>query len=316
MPINTKTIAVVMGGPGSERDVSLASGRSVSDALAQCGANVMDVEVTEEEVELAGDVDLVFNVIHGTFGEDGKLQRMMNARRQPYTGAGASSSEEAFDKGLSKKRFVEHGVPTPAFEFMVTKEGEKPTLPLPVVIKPPKEGSSVGVHIVREESEIAEAVADAAKYDVVALVEEFIEGKELTVGVLDGEALPIVHIQPKSGFYDMKNKYPWLNEKGDWEGGQGADVGSEYVCPADLDDETALRVQEAALDAHRALGVEIYSRVDVLLADDGTPYVLEVNTIPGMTETSLLPKAAAAAGIEFPALCERIAELSMELRQR
>jgi D-alanine-D-alanine ligase len=305
-----------MGGPGSEREVSLASGRSVADALAQCGANVMEIDVTDEEVELHGDVDLVFNVIHGTFGEDGKLQRLMNRRRQPYTGAGASSSEMAFDKGLSKKRFVEHGVPTPAFEFMVTKEGERPTLPLPVVIKPPKEGSSVGVHIVRKESEFAEAVADAAKYDVVALVEEFIGGKELTVGVLDDEALPIVHIQPKSGFYDMKNKYPWLNDDGDWEGGQGSDIGSEYVCPADLDEDTTRRVQAAALEAHRALGVEIYSRVDVLLGEDNMPYVLEVNTIPGMTETSLLPKAAAAADIDFPELCQRIAELSMRLRQR
>jgi D-alanine-D-alanine ligase len=311
MPINTKTIAVLMGGPGSERDVSLASGRSVCDALAECGANVMDIDVTDEEVELPGEVDLAFNVIHGTFGEDGKLQRLLNSRRIPYTGAGATSSELAFDKGLSKKRFVEHGVPTPAFEFMVAKPGEKPSLPLPYVIKPPKEGSSVGVNIVREESEIEAAVEDSAKYDVVALVEEFIAGKELTVGVLDGQALPIVEICPRSGFYDMKNKYPWLND-----GEQPDDAGSDYYCPAELDEDTTRRVQEAALEAHRALGIEIYSRVDVLLSEDGMPYVLEVNTIPGMTETSLLPKAAEADGIVFRELCERIAELSMAMRQR
>ena len=316
MSIQTKTIAVLMGGPGSERGVSLASGRSVCDALASCGANVMDVDVTDEEVELPGEVELAFNVIHGTFGEDGKLQRLLNSRRVPYTGAGATASEAAFDKGLSKKRFIERGVPTPAFEFIATSPGERPTLPLPLVIKPPKEGSSVGVHIIREESEIDAAVEDAANYDVVALVEEFISGKELAVSVLDGKALPIVHIQPKSGFYDMKNKYPWLKEAGDDEGEPEADRGSEYTCPADLDEDTTRSVQEAALEAHRSLDVEIYSRVDVLLSDDGSPYVLEVNTIPGMTETSLLPKAAAADGLDFNSLCVRIAELSMALRKR
>ncbi len=315
MPIENKTIAVLMGGPGSERQVSLASGRAVCAALAERGANVMDVDVEGTEVELTGEVDLAFNVIHGTFGEDGVLQRQLNRRRQPYTGAGATASELAFDKGLSKRRFIERGVPTPPFEFVATGTGDRPNLPLPFVIKPPREGSSVGVHIVREEPEIDAALADAANYDVVAMVEAFIDGKELTVGVVDGEALPIIHIKPRSGFYNMENKYPWLNAGSD--GGEPpADRGSEYVCPAELDGDTTSRVQEAALAAHRALGIEIYSRVDLLLSADGHPYVLEVNTIPGMTETSLLPKAAAAAGIDFPTLCERIAELSMALRQR
>ena len=306
MTIDHKSIAVLMGGPGSEREVSLASGKSVCKALEEKGAFVTEVDVEGEDLEIDPDTDLAFNVIHGTFGEDGALQKILNSRLQPYTGAGATSSELAFDKGLSKKAFIEHGVPTPAFEFVPAKEDEAPSLALPFVVKPPKEGSSVGVHIVRKQEEIAPALADVAKYDAIALVEEFITGKELTVGVLDDEALPIVHIQPKSGFYDMKNKYPWL----------GGGDGSDYFCPADLDEDTTRRVQEAALEAHRALGIEIYSRVDVLLSEDGTPYVLEVNTIPGMTETSLLPKAAAAAGIDFPELCARIAVQSMELRQR
>tara|TARA_B100000575_G_scaffold44956_1_gene32186 strand:+ start:1896 stop:2819 length:924 start_codon:yes stop_codon:yes gene_type:complete len=306
MSVDHKTIAVLMGGPGSEREVSIASGKSVSKALAEKGAAVIDVVLEDESLELEDEVDLVFNVIHGTFGEDGSLQKILNERRIPYTGAGASSSELAFDKLLSKKSFVEHGVNTPLFDFISTSGESQTSIKEPYVIKPPKEGSSVGVHIIRYASEFDEAIKDVAKYDEIALVEEFISGKELTVGILNGEALPIVHIQPESGFYDMNNKYPWLS------GGQG----SQYFCPADLDDEITSKIKDLALEAHKALGIEIYSRVDVLLSDEQIPYVLEVNTIPGMTETSLLPKAANAYGINFADLCERIAELSMRLRKK
>jgi D-alanine-D-alanine ligase len=174
----------------------------------------------------------------------------------------------------------------------------------PLVIKPPREGSSVGIQIVRSSEQLDAAMQKAAaSYDEV-LVESFIEGMELTVGILDGAALPIVHIAPPGGVYDMASKYPWLS------GSQG----SEYFCPADLDLETTMAVQAAAVAAHRSLGVEIYSRVDVLLDSQNRPYVLEANTIPGMTETSLLPKAAAATGISFPELCKTIAELSLKLR--
>ena len=307
MPIDKKTIVVLMGGPGSEREVSLVSGKSVAEALSECGAIVVEMELEEEDaLELPDDIDLVFNVIHGTFGEDGSLQKVLNARRIPYTGAGASSSELAFDKGLSKKRFAESGVPTPVFEFIAAKPGESPSIPLPYVIKPPREGSSVGVHVVHQQDQTGSALEDVSRHDLIALVEEFIPGKELTVGIIDGEALPVVEIKPRSGFYDMQNKYPWL----------GGGDGSDYFCPADLDDDTTRRVQEAALHAHQSLGVEVYSRVDVILSREGIPYVLEVNTIPGMTETSLLPKAAMSAGYDFPRLCERIAELSMDIRKR
>jgi len=306
MPLSDKTIAVIMGGPGNEREVSMASGNSVSQALSDKGATVVDLCVEDRDFELKDDVDLVFNVIHGTFGEDGSLQRILNERRVPYTGAGVTSSELAFDKGLSKKCFVENGINTPAFEFVSTDDGISPSFQKPFVIKPPKEGSSVGVHIIKEEVSITEAMEDVSKYDKIILVEEFIEGKELTVGVLNGEALPVVHIQPLSGFYDMNNKYPWL----------GGGEGSEYFCPAELDEETTRRVQAAAIEAHKALGIEIYSRVDVILSENDIPYVLEVNTIPGMTETSLLPKAAKANGIEFCDLCQQIAQLSMQLRKK
>ena len=179
------------------------------------------------------------------------------------------------------------------------------TIPLPLVMKPLCEGSSMGVHIIKDESGIAPAIADLAKFGETALVEPFVSGKELTVGILGDQVLPIVHIQPRSGFYDIANKYPWM-------GGSG---GSDYFCPADLCPETTAAVQDAALAAHRSLGVEVYSRVDVLLDDDEVPFVLEVNTIPGMTSTSLLPKAAAAVGIDYPTLCARILELSLAVNR-
>jgi D-alanine-D-alanine ligase len=172
------------------------------------------------------------------------------------------------------------------------------------VIKPPLEGSSVGIQIVKSEDEIAPALLKAAENYSEVLIEEFISGRELTVAILDDIPLPIVQIIPPDGVYDMASKYPWLS----------GSKGSEYVCPADLDLETTMAVQAAALAAHRSLGVEIYSRVDVLLDLENRPFVLEANTIPGMTETSLLPKAAAATGISFPELCKKIAELSLQLR--
>ena len=196
-------------------------------------------------------------------------------------------------------------MPTPRSEIVDVSGGVKlPSIPVPIVVKPPREGSSVGVTIVKEQAQALPAMETAAKYGNDILVEAFVEGKELTVGILADTALPIVHIAPRDGFYDMSNKYPWLT------GG----AGSDYYCPADLDAESTRRVQEAALAGHRSLGIEVYSRVDVLLDAGGNPFVLEANTIPGMTETSLLPKSAAAAGIDFPTLCLRIAELSLAAR--
>ena len=294
-----------MGGPGSERAVSLASGNAVLKALLGLGLDAVAVDVTSFEIELPAGTDLAFNVIHGTFGEDGRLQTILEGMGVPYTGAGATSSRIAFDKNLAKAVFVEHGVPTPRAEIIDVSGGPRlPSFPAPFVVKPPREGSSVGVHIVRNQADAEAAMADAAKYGDDILVEEFIEGQELTVGILNDVALPIVHIIPPDGVYDMASKYPWLS---------GA-KGSQYICPADLDAETTRIVQEAALAAHRSLGVEIYSRVDVLLDSQNRPFVLEANTIPGMTETSLLPKAAAATGITFPELCKTIAELSLQLR--
>lgn len=304
--LNTTKIAVLMGGPGSERDVSLASGAAVTEALRSLGLDVTPVDVTSTVLDLPAGTGLAFNVIHGTFGEDGRLQAQLEELGVPYTGAGVESSRRAFDKSLAKAIFIEAGVPTPRSEMLDLSQGpRRPSFAAPFVVKPPREGSSVGVHIVRDAAEADARIADTARYGGEVLVEEFIDGLELTVGVLDDEALPVIHIIPPDGVYDMASKYPWLS------GTQG----SQYICPADIDAETTRAVQQAALAAHRALGIEIYSRVDVLLDAAMRPFVLEANTIPGMTATSLLPKAAAAIGIRFPQLCLEIARRSLELRK-
>ena len=302
---NNLLIAVLMGGPGSEREVSLASGNAVLEALKGEALNAVSVDVAGNTIDLPEGTGLCFNAIHGTFGEDGELQTILEEMKMPYTGAGIESSQVAFDKVASKEIFVAHNVPTPASKIINCSDGVKlPEMPLPYVVKPPREGSSVGVHIVHNEAEAMVAMEDAAKYGDEVLVEQYVDGLELTVGVLDGVALPIVHIAPRDGFYDMKNKYPWMS----------GDGGTDYYCPAELDEATTVAVQDAALAAHCALGVEIYSRVDVLLDKEGNPYVLEANTIPGMTASSLLPKAAKVAGYDFGPLCEKIADLSLTHR--
>jgi D-alanine-D-alanine ligase len=295
-----KKIAVLMGGPGSERDVSLATGRGVAKALRSFGATVFEVDVRDESFELPGDVDLAFLTIHGTFGEDGQLQKILEQRGVRYTGDGVEESAIAFDKIRSKEKFRQHGVVTPPWQ--VVRAHQRPTIPLPIVVKPPREGSTVGVVIVKNERELESGMAEVSKYDRELLVEKFVPGRELTIGILGNDALPILEIIPKGGFYDFNNKYPFLNPQ--------AGGGAQHVCPAKIDEEKTREIQQLALRAFRALGLQVYARVDVLLAEDGAATVLEINTIPGMTEASLLPEAAAAAGISYPDLCLRIIELS------
>jgi D-alanine-D-alanine ligase len=181
-------------------------------------------------------------------------------------------------------------------------------MPLPFVLKTPRQGSTVGVYIIKNEREVDSAMADAAKYDRELLAEKFIPGRELTIGILGEQALPILEIIPKGGFYDFKNKYPFLNPQ--------AGGGAEHVCPAKIDKEKTQEIQELALRAFRALGLQVYGRVDVILSESGEPFVLEINTIPGMTEASLLPEAAAAAGINYVDLCLRIIQLSRARTER
>jgi len=302
LDLSKKKIVVLCGGPSSEREVSLRSGAAVSRALQALGADTTLVDPEKGEVRLPERVDFIFNALHGTFGEDGTVQAVLDQTGVPYTGEGADGSRTAFDKIESKKRFIKVGVPTAP--YVTLRKGEKPELSLPVVVKVPCQGSSVGIYIVKEPGELEAALASAFSQTETVLVETFIAGRELTVGVLGDEALPIIEIRPKGGFYSYENKYTWTNRGG----------AAEHECPAHLPNGETKLVQEAALAAHRALDLQVYSRVDVILDENRQPQVLEVNTIPGMTETSLLPEAAAAAGISMPKLCERILQLSLERR--
>jgi D-alanine-D-alanine ligase len=300
-------IAVLMGGPGSEREVSLASGKAVLQGLQEEGFRAVAVDVTNTEPQLPEGTGMAFNVIHGTFGEDGALQSYLEDKGIPYTGAGREDSHLAFDKALSKAAFLKAGVPTPRSELLDVSQGATlPNIPVPFVVKPPREGSSVGLQIVKSEEQALAAIEAAAKISNDLLIEEFVEGRELTVGILDGEALPVVEIiPPDGGSYDFATKYTWLS---------GQENGSNYLCPAELTANETAAVQAAAVQAHESLGIAVYSRVDVLLNSLSNPYVLEANTIPGMTVSSLLPMAGKAAGYSFGALCRRIVELSWQER--
>lgn len=298
--LSGQQIAVLMGGPSSERDVSFATGKGVAKALRSLGAQVTEVDVTGPDFVLPPGTDLAFIALHGTFGEDGQVQQILEERGVSYTGEGAPESELAFDKIRSKEAFRQHNVTTPYWQTVAV--GQRPTIPIPFVIKTPRQGSTVGIHIIRREKEIDAAVEDARRYAPELLIEKFVPGRELTIGILGNEALPILEIIPKGGFYDYTNKYPFLNPN--------AGGGAEHVCPAKMTEDQTRAIQDLALRAHRALGLQVYSRVDVMFPDSGEATVLEVNTIPGMTEASLLPEAAAVAGINYPDLCARIIDLS------
>jgi D-alanine-D-alanine ligase len=297
-----KKIAVLCGGPSSEREVSLRSGVGVANALRVLGVDAFEIDVRGDKFRLPAGTELVFNALHGAFGEDGAIQAILDEKGIPYTGEGEAGSRLAFDKIESKKRFIECGVPTAP--YVTLRKGEIPHLPLPYVVKVPCQGSSVGVYLVKAMNERDAALGKAFALADTILVEAFVSGRELTVGVLGENVLPIIEIRPRGGFYSYENKYTWTNRGG----------AAEHECPARLSRSEKAMVEAAALAAHRALDLEIYSRVDVILDADRGPQVLEVNTIPGMTETSLLPEAAAAAGISMSQLCEFIVQLSLERR--
>jgi len=298
--LSGKKIAVLCGGLSSEREVSLRSGLAVLKALRMSGAEAFPIDPLTRDFDLPDGTDLVFNALHGTFGEDGGVQEILEEKGIPYTGEGVAGSRLAFDKIESKRRFVECGVPTASYITLI--RGEPIDLDLPYVVKVPCQGSSVGIYIVKEKNEVKKALAKAFVHSDLILVEKYLRGRELTVGVLGDTTLPIIEIRPQGGFYSYENKYTWTNRGG----------AAEHECPARLSSAETKAVREIALAAHAALGLEIYSRVDIILDENHEPRVLEVNTIPGMTETSLLPEAAAAAGISMAQLCERIVSLSVE----
>lgn len=284
-------VAVLLGGRSAEREISLTTGNAVVKALRENGHEVAEIDAVGDFTGAlaAFKPDAAFIALHGRWGEDGTVQGLLEILSIPYTGSGVAASAIAMDKAVSKALFVLHGVPTPASQQLAPGVNRSAIdLPLPFVVKPPKEGSTIGISIVKEESGVASALEEGRRYAETLLIEQFIEGRELTVGVLDGRVLPIVEIVPDSGFYDFKSKY--------------TPGSTSYRCPAPLTEKEAAKVSEAGLKAYNALGCTGAARVDVLLDRAGEPWVIEVNTIPGMTPTSLLPKAAAAAGIDFNAL--------------
>jgi len=286
-------VSVLAGGVSGEREVSLRSGAAVAKALRSIGVKVLEVDVKEKGVKVPQGTDICFLALHGTYGEDGEVQRELEVAGMFFTGSGSQASALAFDKLKARDAMLAAGVPMAESQEWTPACDWKP----PYVLKPVASGSSLGTFLVRTEEEAKKAVKEAKKWkDGGMMIERLIEGAEMTVGILGEQALPVIEVRPAKGFYDYKNKYT-----------SGA---TQYLCPAPIQKEKAQELQELALKAHRALGCEVLSRVDIMVDAEGKAYVLEVNTLPGMTDLSLLPKAGRAAGIDFTTQCLRILELS------
>lgn len=300
-------VAVVSGGPSEERAVSLESGHAVAAALEGEGFEVRRVVIGEsigphlEEIARRGEV--VFLALHGGYGEDGTVQEALERAAVAYTGSGAAASRAGMDKVKAKRLFEAAGIRTP--KYMVAGHGVRPPIEAalrarglgpPLVVKPAASGSSLGVTVVREAEGLEGAVARAGEFGGEVLIESFVEGRELTVGIVEGRALPVVEMLPARDFYDYAAKYE--------------DEATRFVCPAELGDDERERVERAGVAAFEALGCRDFGRTDVILGGSGSPVVLEVNTIPGFTSHSLLPRAASAAGIGFGELAGRIVLLA------
>jgi D-alanine-D-alanine ligase len=303
-------IAVLKGGRSLERNVSLTSGARVQDALERLGHEVLAIDVGHDLVVRLRDArpDAAFVALHGRDGEDGTVQELLEVLDVPYTGSGVSSCIRCADKVLAKHAFRDAGLPTPDFfawnEAAFKQLGAADALPaieerlrFPIVVKPARQGSALGIKFARAAADVPGALVAAFSYDAKVLLERFVQGRELAVSVLDGEALPVVEAIPRDeDFYDFEARY---------------EIGrTDFVCPADLGDELTALVQRTALDAYRLLACKGFARVDLILDGDGTPQLLEINTVPGLTETSLLPQAAEAAGITFDELVGRLVALA------
>ena len=299
-----KKIGVLAGGLSSEREISLKTGRNIFESLKRSGYNADFIDVGVDLLEKIRSVDIAFLALHGRFGEDGTVQGMLELLKIPYTGSGVLSSAVVLDKILSKKIFIQEDIPTPPFieldlndpipelDGLNEEIGVKTGYPL--VVKPNSEGSTIGIKTIYDLSQLEDGIKEAARYDKRILLEKYIKGRELTVGIigLEPETLPIIEIKPKSGFFDFDSKY--INDL------------TEYIIPADLKKGIAENIMEISMNCHKILGCSGISRVDFILDSAGTPYVLEINTMPGMTSTSLVPMAASAVGISFDLLVEII----------
>jgi D-alanine-D-alanine ligase len=301
-----KKIGVLAGGISSEREISLKTGINIFESLKRSGYNADFIDVGDDLLEKVRSIDIAFLALHGRYGEDGTVQGLLELLKIPYTGSGVLSSAVVLDKILSKKIFILENIPTPPFieldlngpmpELDSLKEDVEIKTGYPLVVKPNSEGSTIGIRTVYDGSQLEDGIKEAAEYDKRILLEKYIKGRELTVGIIgsEPEALPIIEIKPKSGFFDFDSKYK-------------KDL-TEYIIPADIDEKTAENIIEISMSCHKILGCSGISRVDFILDSEGIPYVLEINTMPGMTSTSLVPMAADAAGISFDLLVEIILE--------
>ena len=301
--VTNKKIGVLLGGLSSEREVSLASGNAILNALKDKGYYAVAIDVGRDVTEKIKDngIEVAFIALHGRFGEDGAIQGLLEVMGIPYTGSGILASALGMNKTVSKQVFRSRGLLVGPYEVIYAGDAAKVNEALedirfPAVIKPHAEGSSVGVSLVFKREDVAAAVALALKYGNEFLIEKFIRGKEVQVGILGNRALGAIEIVPKRAFYDYTAKY----EKGM----------SDHFFPARIPDVAYKRALEAGLAAHQAIGCRGYSRVDFIIDESGAPYILEVNTLPGMTATSLLPEIANGVGISFPDLVEEILRLA------
>ncbi|MGA2393138.1 MAG: D-alanine--D-alanine ligase [Candidatus Lustribacter sp.] len=296
-------VAVVMGGPSAEREVSIETGQAVMRALAALGHDAQSLDFDGRFVDAVREIrpDVVFNALHGTGGEDGTIQGVLEWLGIPYTGSDLTACALAMDKHLTKKLLAAEGLPTPAWDTFDLAGGTLPLLPgslnLPLVVKPRSSGSSAGVSIVRTHEEWTKAMINVAPKTTQILAEEFIAGREFSSGVLGEEALPLVEIIPTDEFYSYDAKYK--------------PGGSRHLVPAPIDTDLTSRLQMLALSVHRLLGLRDYSRTDFIVTKEGRPYILEINALPGLTPLSLLPDEARAAGISFEALIGRLLQFAL-----
>lgn len=304
-------VAILAGGSSGEREISLQSGLGAEKALNEAGFKTrrLDPASKEELAELmSGEFDIAFLCLHGKGGEDGSIQGFLETIDMPYTCSGVFSSALSIDKDKSKIMYREAGLPTP---FAVTlykgdplNERKLNEVKFPSVVKPATEGSALGVYIVNDSVELKKAVDKVFAIDDEILIESYVSGTEVTAAVLGNDnptALPVIEIVPTHDFYDFESKY--------------APGGSQHICPARLSDELTVKIQNLAIKSHKVLGCSGVSRTDMIIDADGNPWILETNTIPGMTETSLLPDAGRAAGMEFPELCTKLIEYALEAKR-
>ncbi len=302
------TIGVLMGGYSSEREISLRSGQAVADALSQEGHRVLPLDITTDDpaaiIRQLQEIplDIAFIALHGRLGEDGTIQGILEKLDIPYTGSGVKASQMAFNKILTQEALKSAGLPVPAHYCITDARGVdfktvwaqiKST---PLVVKPACEGSSIGVHVVRHPSEWEPAFKNALSFGPQVIIEEFVKGREFTAGIFDREALPLVEIVLKSNFFSFTAKY----QKG----------ATEYICPAQVPENLGRKIKELSLSAYDVLGCEGFARVDLRVDENEQPFILEVNTIPGFTGTSLFPKAAREAGYSFVQVCEKLLDLA------